>query len=619
MQAVLLLAIAAGLQLQEADIGSVRLRGHAGDALQHCLKNQVIAQDAAYLAAPFTRRNETVGGWRAEFWGKYMHSAVPFAAFSGSATLRRAVQNSLSTIVASQETDGYIGCYRKCERSGSGWDVWGNKYTLLGLLYGYELTGDASALNAAKKLADYLIGQFGEGGRNICETGCFHGLASLSVLEPVVWLSRVTHEKKYLDFAACLIRQMEGEKGPQLLRCAAIPPCDRKFESVAEEYPRKAYEMMSCYQGLADYALATGDVEMMKKVISAGEAIASSEITLAGGGAASEHWCRGAENQARPLARPQETCVTITWMRLCERLLMITGDPKWADRIEQSFYNAYLGALKRDGSSFASYTPMRGTRSAGSYHCYMETDCCNANGPRGFLTYLQTLVMSGRDGIYLNWYDTSDFTASLPDGSSVDFEVFSYYPSNNRPYAFDPQVRVSCRTKGEKEFTLYVRIPAWSEKTEIVVNGDDVRDSVRAGEYFALRRIWKEGDFLDISFDMRCRKHFVADCVAFTVGPILLARDSRFDDGDLSEGVVKKRVEKLDDGKDRFCTVVAAEDENIWMEYALMIPIGEHVEQPARNAGRVIRFCDFSSAGNLWSQKNYYNPFLQMDYGAIWF
>ena len=618
MTCFVFLVATAALRLTCADIGNVTLRGHSGAAFRSCLKNQVEAQDAAYLVAPFTHRNELVGGWRGEFWGKYMHTAAPCAKCTDDPKLMKSVRESMAMIIAAQEPDGYIGCYRKDDRANKGWDVWGNKYTMLGLLHGYELTGDPAALAAARRLCDYLVGEFGEGRRNICETGMYCGLASLSIVEPVVWLARVTGERKYLDFAACLIRQMEGENGPQLLELAAIPPCDRKFGDSSREYPLKAYEMMSCYQGLADYALATDDMGMLGKVIAAAEVIAKTEITLAGGGAASERWCRCAETQARPLSLPQETCVTITWMRLCEKLLAATGDSKWADEIERSFYNAYLAALKRDGSSFASYTPMGGTRSMGSHHCYLEIDCCNANGPRGFLTFLNTLAMSGKDGIYLNWYDTSDFKAKLPDGEMAEFEVFSYYPSNHRPYPCDPQVRISCRTKGEREFTLFLRIPAWSETTEIFVNGKKDEKPVNAGGYYAVRRVWKEGDYLDVNFDMRCRKHVIADSVAFTVGPILLARDTRFMDGDLSECVVKKRIEMLDDCKKPFCCSVAVEDEDVWMEYALRLPIGEHVSQQTRNAGRVIRFCDFSSAGNRWSQKNFYATFLRMDFGAIW-
>ncbi len=78
--------------------------------------------------------------------------------------------------------------------------------------------------------------------------------------------------------------------------------------------------------------------------------IAATEVNLAGGCASSEAWYHGADKQHVAYERVQETCVTTTWMRLCERLLAETDDPVWADYLERAFYNAYLGALKADGA-----------------------------------------------------------------------------------------------------------------------------------------------------------------------------------------------------------------------------------------------------------------------------
>ena len=44
----------------------------------------------------------------------------------------------------------------------------------------------------------------------------------------------------------------------------------------------------------------------------------------------------------------QETCVTVTLMKLCYQLLALTGDPKYADVFERALYNAYLGSLNTE-------------------------------------------------------------------------------------------------------------------------------------------------------------------------------------------------------------------------------------------------------------------------------
>ena len=44
----------------------------------------------------------------------------------------------------------------------------------------------------------------------------------------------------------------------------------------------------------------------------------------------------------------QETCVTVTWIKLCYQLLRITGDSVYADEIEKSVYNALYGAVNTE-------------------------------------------------------------------------------------------------------------------------------------------------------------------------------------------------------------------------------------------------------------------------------
>ena len=601
-------ANAAAAPLAESAVGDIRLRGRVGRILDRCIDRHVTATEADYLAKVFENHAEVIGGWRSEFWGKYMHSAVPFAKYAGSPKLMKSVRDSMATVIAAQDEDGYIGTYPEEGRSNKGWDIWGNKYTILGLLHGYELTGDKAALTAAERLCDYLAAKIESGSCALHTTGCFGGLASCSYLEAVMGLYKVTGKERYLTLAGLIVKEIDHPDGPRLAA--------HDTASFAE---RKAYELMSCYCGLADYASARRDRRLFEKVLGVARRLAAEEITLAGSGSACEHFCNGAKNQHRPWSRPQETCVTITWMRLCEKLLAATADPFWADQIERTFYNAYLASLCPDGSRFSNYTPMRGTKSLGLDACYMEADCCNANGPRGFVSYLSTFAMTGADdALYYNWYDTAEVKARLSSGGEVAFEAYSNYPSNDKQFPDGENVHLAYRSGTPRDFTLMLRIPAWSTVTRIVVNGGMPLPDVRPGAYYPLKRKWNQGDSLNINFDMSCKAHFVGDCAAFTVGPILLARDSRFGDGDFQEGLIRKDVEKLDDLKKPFCSVVSADKPGIWMEYALKLPIGEHTERPGRNAGRIIRFCDYVSAGGLWSQDNYFTAFLQLDYGAMW-
>ena len=129
------------------------------------------------------------------------------------------------------------------------------------------------ALGAAKRLCDWLIAELGPGGRRgraLWQTGNWCGYASSSVLEPVVWLYRRTGERRFLDFASSIVEGLsKPEDGPRLVDLAldGVSVADRNGHgNVAEtggayvmKHNRwKAYEMMSCYQGMLEYVEVMG-------------------------------------------------------------------------------------------------------------------------------------------------------------------------------------------------------------------------------------------------------------------------------------------------------------------------------------------------------------------------
>ena len=609
-----------------SNIGDATLKGILGARLDSMIANHVAAADPDYITAPFMEKTETRQWWQTEFWGKWMHAAVPFLFYRDSPALAASVERGLDRILASQEPCGYIGNYPDELRSGDGWDVWGMKYTMLGLMHyhdwkrrtGNDERADA-ALSACRRLCDYAIAEIGPGGRRgreLWQTGNWCGYASSSILEPVVWLYRRTGDAKYLDFATFIVKGISApESGPRLVDLAlkGVSVADRNGYGndpeldggyVMKHNRWKAYEMMSCYQGMIEFSLETGRRELLDAAVKSAEDIVREEINLAGGCASSEAWYHGARLQHLPYTRLQETCVTITWMRLCEKLLEVTGDPKWADEIDRTFFNAYLAALKADGSEFAGYTPLSGNRYHGQHHCFMHTDCCTANGPRGFLTFLRALFTADGDTATLNFYTSALVRATLADGREARFDIYSLYPRGNT-------VRLVCHSTGA--FALRLRIPGWCKEAKVLVNGA-AQEGVAPG-YFTLRREWALGDIVELELEMPVVAHLLEHHAAFTRGPVLLARDSRFADGDLAEPF---RPNSIKDGTvcDSFAPVRAPSDD-IWMAFTATLPIGAHSANPEGALPSTVAICDFASAGNTWRREDYYRTWFPVEY-APW-
>jgi DUF1680 family protein len=496
--------------------------------------------------------------------------------------------------------DGYIGNYSEATQLQQ-WDIWGQKYTLLGLLAWYDITGDNLALKGAERLADHLLQLVGPGKTDIVKTGNYRGMPSSSILEPMVSLYRHTGEKRYLDFAKYIVKQWETPYGPQLIGKAL------KGIPVAERFPhpdvwwsydngQKAYEMMSCYDGLLDLYRVTGEPSYLKAVEMAVRNIIETEINIAGSGTAFECFYNGVKYQTRPTYHTMETCVTMTWMKLCFNLLRITGNPLYADQIEKSAYNALLASLKYDGNEIAKYSPLGGVRHAGEEQCGMKINCCTANGPRAFLMLPSFAMMGHGDIIYINLYGHIESNVSFEKGNSVKILQESDYPVTGKDtIAVDPEK--------EEVFSLALRIPYWSRITKITVN-DSVVGDIKPGTYKMIRRRWKKGDRVVMVLDLHGYLYMQDGQQALMRGPLVLARDTRFGDGPVGEAAVVQSKE----GEVELVPV-SSKPSNVWMAFTCKVILGTDLEGSGGRP-RPVHFCDFASAGNTWGEDSRYAVWL---------
>jgi uncharacterized protein len=574
--------------------GSVKIDGYLGNKIDLCINNRIKALDFDQFAEPFRHREET-RLWQGEFFGKLMLGAISSYQYNKDPEMLSKISKAFKDLIATQTPDGYIGNY-SANAQLQQWDIWCRKYTLLSLLSYNDLTGDKDALNAARKLADYTLSQVGPGKANIVKTGNYRGMPSSSILEPFVYLYKKTGEKKYLDFARYIVAQWETDDGPQLIGkgLKGIPVSERfPFPKTWWSYEngQKAYEMMSCYDGLLELYRITGEADYLKAVeMSVGDII-KSEINIAGSGSAFECWYHGAGYQTEPTYHMMETCVTFTWMKLCYNLLRITGDPLYADQIEKTAYNALLASLKGDGTQIAKYSPLEGTRSEGEKQCGMNINCCNANGPRGFMLLPQFAVMGGNNEIALNIYGNLSANVQVNPENRVMITVSSDYPA-------DGTVEIKVSPERKAVFTLMVRIPSYTEKCVMTVNGDAV--AATPGTYQKITREWNKGDIIKLKIGLTGRLITLKGYQAIVRGPVVLARDSRFKDRDVDEASVISNKNGVVD-----LSPVEKKPDGIWMAFTAPLVAGTNLEGEFRNP-RPTGFCDFASAGNTWEEGSRY-------------
>ncbi|MCE5344661.1 MAG: glycoside hydrolase family 127 protein [Bacteroidales bacterium] len=580
---------------------SVQMHGYIGEKLDASYQNRILAQDVDRLVAPFRLRNET-SCWQSEFWGKWITSAILAYRYRPEPQLKQVLDNAVNGLISTQTSDGYIGNYTD-ERQLESWDIWGRKYCMLGLLAYYDISKDKNALTAAAKEADYLMKELSDRKVLIVKKGNHRGMAASSVLEPICLLYAHTGDKRYLDFAEEIVRQWETNDGPMLISKADV--------SVAKRFPikpknwygpeqgQKAYEMMSCYEGLLELYRLTGKNEYKIAVEKTWESIYNTEINIVGSGSATECWFGGKELQTIAILHYQETCVTATWIKLNQQLLRLTGEAKYADAIEQTYYNALLGSMKSDGSDWAKYTPLSGQRMEGSEQCHMGLNCCVASGPRGLFTLPLTTVMSGNDGLQVNFFVDGSYVLQTPAKQHIELVQKTDYPVSGK-------ISIKMLLPKPENMILRIRIPEWSKLTTLSVNGDPVNNIV-PGKYAVIQRKWNSEDVVEMELDMRGRLIRIGDRpenMAIVRGPVVLARDARLS-GPAMEAVISPIADK-----EGYITLEPAgqNQQGIWMKFGAKCVPESYKEEGAKPVQVV--FCDYASAGNTNDERSYFRVWL---------
>lgn len=552
-------------------------------------------------------------GWRGEFWGKMMIGACEIYEQTGDQKLYSVLLATVKDMLTTQSSDGRISTYGRLSKGDKtefyGWDMWCRKYVLEGMEYFYGICTDNSfkqklvaSMNAQM---DYIFKYVGKGKIEILDTASqWSGLPSASILEAINKLYIITKDQKYLDFAKYLAESGGCKSGNQVEQAVANTTLPYQWGAP------KAYELTSYFHGLLGYYNLTGDSKYKTAVVNYAYDLLKSEITVTGGmGCKVEEFNYGAREQANPsyTGVMMETCATVTLLRFFYDVYLLTGDTAFVDSIERTYYNQLLGSFDTDkvyDHTFISYSSLVfGTKpSSAAGGCsmpgteYGAYGCCQAFSAAGvgIIHYLQ--YQKYADGFMVNLYLDGKVGTKTPSGKDMSFTTETNYPYNGA-------IKIKINQAAEEKYVIKLRIPSWSTKTTVSVNGK-AQSGITPGGYFTLSRNWKDGDEIVLGMDMRVTLQYGSpDCsdsdaqynVAVLRGPIALARDTRLDNGKIFETINFKKdkngeVELVPSSTAGFKTMCEFE--------------------ATLTDGRKIHLIDFASAGKTFSDESVFSVFL---------
>ena len=487
------------------------------------------------------RNHNNKQDWYGEHAGKWLYATSLAAARTNDESLKQLLFSTADFLVQNQEPNGYMGSYSPELRltnknnpiKNRSWDVWSLSYMTLGLLKLNEYFPKPPYLRAAKKIGELFLKTFGDGSAVVTDYGTRDGISATIILDPVVELYRVTHDKRYLDFARLIVKEMEQKQG---VRFISVGLHNGDMESIGDG---KAYQIIWNLTALVKLYEVTGDQNILTATENSWKNIVNYHLTVAGGpwGGIGKHYeCFNRKGFWDPYGFI-ETCSTMSWIQFNKELLKVTGEAKYAQEIEKSAYNALQGAQFPNGEDWSYHSFSNGRR-----HVAHFNDCCPSSGALA-LEELSPMVYAAKDkGIACNLYTAGEATITLAGSNNVTLVQRTGYP-------FSGDIKLTISPSRSASFPVYLRIPEWANSASVKLNGETVStEGLESGKYFKIERKWEKNDVIEISFPFGLKIHEKTEDATVPQGTADIYKVNWFA---LSKGPLVYAVNGLIDGMDR--------------------------------------------------------------------
>ncbi|MFF3846546.1 glycoside hydrolase family 127 protein [Streptomyces sp. NPDC002328] len=454
---------------------------------------------------------------------------------SGDAALDAEIAALTDTISAAQEPDGYLNtAYGRPGQQPRYSDLeWGHELYCYGHLIQAGVAqlralGEGELTKTARRAADHVCAAFGPGG---IERVCGHPVIETALVE----LARATGEQRYLDQAALFV----GRRGHGTLADGEFGRAYYQDDTpVLDATVLRGHAVRALYlaAGAVDVAVETGDEALLAAVVRQWEATVARRTYLTGGmGSHHRDESFGDDFVLPPDRAYSETCAGVASVLLGWRLLLATGEPRYADLAERTLFNVVAASPAEDGRAFFYANTLhrrhRGTvppadavspRAESSLRApWFAVSCCPTNVARTLAQLPAHLATVDDHGLQLHQYADADIATG-----GVRLRIRTDYPSDGR-------ITVRVDRSPDHPWTLSLRIPAWTEHATVrLTEPDGTARTVPPGTA-TVTRVFRPGD--EIRLELPVAPRWIApdprvDAVRGTVavqrGPLVYCAES---------------------------------------------------------------------------------------------
>jgi len=409
---------------------------------------------------------------------KWLEAAALDLANQPDPELESLIDAVIALLAAAQLPDGYLNSHYQVLKLDQRWtnldhdhEMYCAGHLMQAAAAHYRVTGKTSLLAVATRFADHIDALFGPGKR---DGYCGHPEIETALVE----LCRVTGDEKYLRLAQVMVDRRGQGKMSGYRQWGPAYHQDHLPVRAAGEVVGHAVRQLYLNAGVTDLFLEGGDAALLDAQLRQWHDMVARKTFLTGG--------QGARHSGEAFGEPYElpsstcyceTCAAIASIMWNWRLLLATGEARFADQLERALYNGFLSGVSLDGTHYFYVNPLQSPGGI-ERHTWFGCACCPPNVMRQ-IAAVQHFAATGDDrGVQIHQYLPGTIRVQHADGSRVELEVQTRFP-------WDGRVEIQVVEAGA-ETQLALRLPDWSDTYSLQVNGHPVNLPMVSGVYASI-------------------------------------------------------------------------------------------------------------------------------------
>jgi len=211
-----------------------------------------------------------------------------------------------------------------------------------------------------------------------------------------------------------------------------------------------------------------------------------------------------------------ECCCAYNMMKLTRHLFGWNPDARFMDYYERVLFNHRLGTINPEDGTMMYYLPL-----ASGYWKTFGTQldafwCCTGTGSEEYAKLADTIYFHDDNSLYVNLYIASQLDWN---DKGLKFNQQTRFPE-------EQGTTITLTADRPTELAIHLRIPYWTQRGNVKINGTALPAFSNPGSYLSLNRVWKSGDKIELNLPMTLHMEPMPDdetIQAAMYGPLVLA------------------------------------------------------------------------------------------------